>query len=220
MQNGTASIRLLIQAELNSDLKKPFVLAAAGLQMLTIAMLCYLGNPNIQVKAWNSLFWVSLIFSTFQAVGKGFIGVSRGRWIYLNQLASPYQLVLSKIVYHWMLMLVFCLGNLLVFSGLMGYPIEHGWIYMAALLLTGMGIATIYTMISAIASKTPHPGVIAPVLSLPVILPLILVGMQASQKALNPVLVSSVSKDLLLLLALNFLVLVLSGILFTPLWRD
>jgi heme exporter protein B len=153
-------------------------------------------------------------------VGKGFIGVSRGRWIYLNQLASPYQLVLSKIVYHWMLMLVFCLGNLLVFSGLMGYPIEHGWIYMAALLLTGMGIATIYTMISAIASKTPHPGVIAPVLSLPVILPLILVGMQASQKALNPVLVSSASKDLLLLLALNFLVLVLSGILFTPLWRD
>jgi heme exporter protein B len=119
-----------------------------------------------------------------------------------------------------MLMLVFCLGNLLVFSGLMGYPIEHGWIYMAALLLTGMGIATIYTMISAIASKTPHPGVIAPVLSLPVILPLILVGMQASQKALNPVLVSSASKDLLLLLALNFLVLVLSGILFTPLWRD
>jgi hypothetical protein len=46
------------------------------------------------------------------------------------------------------------------------------------------------------------------------------VGMQATLKALNPVLVSSVYKDLMLLGALNFLVLVLTAILFTPLWRD
>jgi hypothetical protein len=49
---------------------------------------------------------------------------------------------------------------------------------------------------------------------------MILVGMQASQKALQPILVGSVYKDIWLLAALNFLVLVLSGILFTPLWRD
>ena len=220
MQNGFRSFWFLVKGEVSADIRKPFVITAAGLQLLTIGMLCYLGNPNIQVKTWNSLFWISLIFSTFQAISRGFTGVSRNRWIYLNQLASPYLIVMSKMAYHGLLMLLFALANLLIFSMLLGYPVAHIWEYTGALFLTGLGISSIFTMISAIAGKTHQPGVIAPVLSLPVILPMILVGMQASQKALQPLLVSSVYKDLLLLAALNFLVLVLSGILFTPLWRD
>jgi len=220
MQNGIRRFWILVNNEIAADLRKPFFLSAAVLQLLTIGMLCYLGNSNIQIKTWNSLFWISLIFSTFQSISRGFTSVSRSRWIYLNQLASPFMTVLSKITYHGLLMAVFSVLNLLVFSLLLGYPVQHGMVYMAALFLTGLGISTIFTMISAIAGKTHQPGIVAPVLSLPVILPMILVGMQASQKALQPLLVSSVYKDLLLLGALNFLVLVLSGILFTPLWRD
>ncbi|MBM3919906.1 MAG: ABC transporter permease [Sphingomonadales bacterium] len=220
MQNGIRRFWILVIHEVASDFRKPFFLSAALLQLLTIGMLCYLGNPNLQIKTWNSLFWISLIFSTFQAISRSFTGISRSRWIYLNQLASPFIIVISKITYNGLLMAVFSLLNLLVFSVLLGYPVQHGIVYMASLFLTGLGISTIFTMISAIAGKTHQPGVVAPVLSLPVILPMILVGMQASQKALQPLLVSSVYKDLLLLTALNFLVLVLSGILFTPLWRD
>jgi heme exporter protein B len=220
MQNGIRRFWILVNNEIVSDLRKPFFLAAAGLQLLTIGMLCYLGNPNIQVKTWNSLFWISLIFSTFQSIARGFTGISRNRWIYLNQMASPYLIVLSKIAYHGFLMLIFSIINLLVFSWFISYPVQHSLVYMVAVMLTGLGISTIFTMISAIAGKTHQPGIVAPVLSLPVILPMILVGMQASQKALQTLLVSSVYKDLLLLASLNFLVLVLSGILFTPLWRD
>jgi heme exporter protein B len=220
MQNGIRRFWILVNNEIATDLRKPFFLSAALLQLLTTGMLCYLGNPNIQIKTWNSLFWISIIFSTFQVISRGFTGISRNRWIYLNQLASPFMIIISKITYHGLLMAVFGILNLLIFSLFLGYPVHHGLVYMTALLLTGLGISTIFTMISAIAGKTHQPGIVAPVLSLPVILPMILVGMQASQKALQPLLVSSVYKDLLLLGALNFLVLVLSGILFTPLWRD
>ena len=60
----------------------------------------------------------------------------------------------------------------------------------------------------------------APVLSLPVIFPLILVGIKASLKAFNPVLVSSIYTDIYLLCALDLLVLVLTGVLFQSLWKD
>jgi heme exporter protein B len=75
-------------------------------------------------------------------------------------------------------------------------------------------------MISAIASKTAQPGFLVPVLSLPIILPLLLIGVQGSVKCLNPILVSSAFQDLWLLLSLNFLLLVLAATLFNPLWRD
>lgn len=220
MQNDIQRFWILVKGEISADLKKPFFISAAMLQLLTIGMLCYLGNPNIQIKTWNSLFWIALIFSTFQTISRGFTGISRNRWIYLNQLASPFLIVMSKIAYHGLQMLIFSTLNLLIFSLLLGYPIQHSLVYMVALMLTGLGISNIFTMISAIAGKTHQPGVVAPVLSLPVILPMILVGMQASQKALQPILVGSVYKDIWLLAALNFLVLVLSGVLFTPLWRD
>jgi len=57
-------------------------------------------------------------------------------------------------------------------------------------------------------------------LSLPIILPLLLVGIKASKKAFNPVLVSSVNKDILLLASLDVMILVLTGVLFQSLWKD
>lgn len=220
MQNLWKQVGGLLGAELASDLRRPVVLAAAGLQVFAVAMLCYLGNPNIQPRIWNSLFWISLVFTTLQAVGKSFLQVHRGRWIYTNQLASPAAILLAKVIYSWALALALGLGNLIVFAVLMDFPVQHSLVYLGILTLTAAGLGTVFTMISAIASKTPQPGFLAPVMSLPVILPLILVGMQGSLKALNPVLVSSAYTDMMLLAALNFLVLVLAGVLFTPLWRD
>lgn len=220
MTNLWRQVAGLLAAEWSSDLRRPVVLSAAGLQVLSVAMLCYLGNPNINPKVWNSLYWISLVFSTLQAVGKSFMQVNRGRWIYLNQLASPSAIILAKVLYGWGLMLLLGMANLLVFALLMDFPASHAAVYIGTLVLAGAGLGTVFTMISAIASKTPQPGFLAPVLSLPVILPMVLVGMQGSLKALNPVLVSSVYTDMMLLGALNFLMLVLAGLLFTPLWRD
>lgn len=206
--------------EISGDLKKPAIPAAAGLQVFSLALLCYLGNPLLSEKTWNSLFWLTVVFSTLQAVSKTFISISRARWIYLNQLASPAAMILAKILYAWLLMLILCILDLLVFSFFMSNPVKHTWEYLGFILLVSGGLGTVFTMISAIASKTTNPGFLVPVLSLPVILPLLLIGVQGSVKCLNPVLVSSVHQDLLLLLAINFLMFILATVLFNPLWRE
>jgi hypothetical protein len=52
------------------------------------------------------------------------------------------------------------------------------------------------------------------------VLPFLLVGIKASTKAFNPILVSSFNTDTLLVLSLDVLVLVLISVLFTSLWKD
>lgn len=210
----------MIKIEAAADMRKPVVLAAAGLQILSVALLCYLSNPLITGKLWNSLFWLSIVFTTLQAVSKSFVGVSRARWIYLNQLASPAAIILAKILYGWVIMLGLSMINLVIFILFMGYPIEHSMVYFGFVLLTAGGLGTVFTMISGIASKTTHPGVLVPVMSLPVIFPVILIGVQGSVKCLNPVLVSSAYKDLILLGSMNLLVFVLAAVLFNPLWKE
>lgn len=211
---------VLVKAEFQLDLKKPAVLASAILQMATMTLLAFLSQPQITAKIWNSLYWVILIFCTLQAISKNFLGVNRARWIYFNQLAAPQSILWSKMIYGWVSMVMLTLANLILFGFFMGFPIQHPTTYFLNLILVIAGISSIFTLIGAIASKANQAGFLAPVLSLPVVLPLILVGMQASNKTLNPVLVSSVYNDIALVGALDFLIVVLSVALFQPLWKD
>jgi len=123
-------------------------------------------------------------------------------------------------IYGWISMIAMSLINLLFFAWVMGIPIIHIGNYYILLILTTGGISTVYTFIGAIASKTGNSGFLAPVLSLPLIMPLILVGIKASRKTLNPVLVSSLNKDLMLLGALDLMIIILSAVLFQALWKD
>ena len=214
------NIAVLVRAEFQLDIKKPAVLAAAILQMATMTLLAFLSQPNINATIWNSLFWIILIFCTLQAISKNFLGVNRARWIYFNQLSSPQTILWSKMIYGWASMIVLTLCNIILFAFFMGFPIEHPTAYFTNLILVIAGIGSIFTLIGAIASKANQAGFLAPVLSLPVVLPLILVGMQAANKTLNPVLVSSAWNDIALVGAMDFLVVVLAAALFQPLWRD
>jgi heme exporter protein B len=214
------NIAILVRAESQLDLKKPAVLGAAILQMATMTLLAFLSQPHINAKIWNSLYWIILLFCTLQAISKNFLGVNRARWIYYNQLASPQTILWSKMIYGWMSMVMLTFANLLLFGFFMGFPIQHPATYFLNLILVIAGIASIFTLIGAIASKANQAGFLAPVLSLPVVLPLILVGMQASNKTLNPVMVSSVYNDIALVGTLDFLIVVLAVALFQPLWKD
>lgn len=220
MYKKVKNIAILVRAESQLDLKKPAVLGAAILQMATMTLLAFLSQPHINAKIWNSLYWIILLFCTLQAISKNFLGVNRARWIYYNQLASPQTILWSKMIYGWMSMVMLTFANLLLFGFFMGFPIQHPATYFLNLILVIAGIASIFTLIGAIASKANQAGFLAPVLSLPVVLPLILVGMQASNKTLNPVMVSSVYNDIALVGTLDFLIVVLAVALFQPLWKD
>jgi heme exporter protein B len=221
--NSIAKVISLIKIEWALDFKKPAILASAILQMAVmslLSMLSLMSHVTNMSRAWNSLFWITLIFCTLQAISKNFLSVSRNRWIYWNQVSAPTQILWSKIIYGWSTMILLTLINLSFFSWFMGMPVIHLWAYFKILILVTGGISTVFTFIGAIASKANQAGFLAPVLSLPVILPLILLGIKASNKAFNPILMSSVNKDIYMLTALNGLILVLSGILFTSLWKE
>lgn len=213
-------VQRLVQMEIALDYRKPSVIGSVVLQLGVTAMLSMLSQPKITGSIWNTLFWITLILGTITAISKNFTLVSKARWLYWNQLSSPIEMLISKMIYGWISMIAMSLINLLFFAWFMGIPIIHFGSYYALLVLTTGGIATVYTFIGAIASKTGNSGFLAPVLSLPLIMPLILIGIKASQKTLNPVWVSSLNKDLMLLGALDCMIIILSAVLFQALWKD
>lgn len=205
---------------MKQELKKPVNLASALLQQISVVMICYLSNHNIGNPLWNSLYWISLLFISLYLVGKSFLGIHKNRWLYLSQLASPRQLFAGKLFYSWLYITVMAALNLLLFSIFLDFPVAHLLPYLCIVWLGAIAFCTIFTFNAAIASKVPGGAIVLPVLSLPALIPFILVAIQGSLKAFNPILVSSVWIDCLVLLVLNVLVLLMSLVLFNTLWKD
>lgn len=220
MDNKTNSTFLLVRAEISQEFKKPVFIASGFLQQISVVMICYLGNLQVSKPLWNSLYWISLLFVSLQIVGKNFLGIHKNRWLYLNQLASARSLFLGKLMYGWVLITLITALNLLLFSIFLDFPVQHLIPFSIIIWLGGLSFCTVFTFNAAIASKIPQGGFVLPVLSLPIIIPFLLVAIQGALKTLNPVLVSSVWIDVMVLLGLNVLVFVLSSVLFNPLWKD
>jgi heme exporter protein B len=75
-------------------------------------------------------------------------------------------------------------------------------------------------MISAIASKASNNGTLMAILSFPVIIPVILLLIRVSKRAIDGLDRSLSYQDMGVLLALNVIVIATSLLLFPFLWRD
>jgi heme exporter protein B len=88
-------------------------------------------------------------------------------------------------------------------------------------MLAGTGLAGVLTLMSAIASKAGGNFALMSILSLPVLMPLIVVIIRLSKQAVDGIEWAGVSFSFIwILLALNAITLALSYLLFPYLWKE
>ncbi len=172
------------------------------------------------VPTWNALFWIILLFASVIAVARSFAQESNGRLLYLYTLADPRAVLYSKLIYNTLLMIVLGLTGLLVFAVVVNYPVADTPLFLLTLVLGCAGLAGTFTLISAIASKAGNNFALMSVLGFPVVLPMLLAIIRASKMAADGTGWEGASVYIGIIIALNVIVITLSGLLFPYLWRD
>ena len=170
-------------------------------------------------KVWNGLFWVIQLFICINAVAKSFLQESKGRMLYFYSIASPGDFVLAKLLFNSLLMLVMSLLSLLLFTLFLGNPIQKAGSFIGLVLLGGWSLSLVFSFLAAIAAKAQQNAAIMAVLGFPLIIPQLLLLMQLSNAAFNPVLTIPAG-TVLLLIALDVMIIILAVILFPFLWKD
>jgi heme exporter protein B len=168
---------------------------------------------------WNGLFWVIQLFICINAVAKSFLQETKGRMLYFYSIASPTDFVLAKLLFNSLLMLVMSLLSVLLFTLFLGNPIVKALPFIGLVLLGGWSLSLVFTFLAAIAAKAQQNAAIMAILGFPLIIPQLILLMRLSNAAFNPVL-SIPATTVLLLLALDALIILLSVILFPFLWKD
>ncbi len=213
-------VNLLFRHELRTELRRKSMLGGILLHLFSSVYITKLAVIQLQLPVWNALFWVVVIFATVQGIAKSFLQVGPGRWLYYYQLSSPEAALLAKVIYNFLLFLLLGFTALLLYGLLFGIFPDGMGRYMVSMSLTGLGIAAVFTLVSAISCKVPGGGIAMPVLSFPVLIPVMLTGIAASKKALDGIQTNSIYKDWAVLFLLDIMIIILSLILFRFLWKE
>lgn len=217
-------VKSLFYKELMLEWRQKYALNGILLYTFSTIFICYLSfnikNTGISHLTWNALFWIIMLFSATSAIAKSFVQENQNRMLYYYTLASPQAIILSKIVYNMLLMWVLSLLAIVVFSVVLGYPIDDHGLFFINLILGSLGLSTTLTMISGIASKAGNNGILMAILSFPVVIPVILMVIKISKNAIDGIDRGESLDEIITLCAINLIVGTLAYLLFPYLWRS
>jgi heme exporter protein B len=214
-------IKQLIGKEIRLELKQKYVLNGILLYLVSTIFVTFLAFDRIiSADTWNSLFWIILLFVAVNGISKSFVQESPARHLYYYTIASPQGILLSKILYNLLLMTILSVFSFIFFLLLMGNPVVNVPLFIIILVLGSLGLASVLTMVAAIASRASNNFSLMAILSFPVVLPLLGTLMKVSKSALTTTQWSGNYGYIFILLILNIIVVILAYLLFPYLWRD
>jgi heme exporter protein B len=214
----------LLKKEFVLELRRKSVISGLGLYLLSIIFICYLTfnlrQNAISANTWSALFWLTILFAVVNSVAKSFIGEKKGTLIYYYTLASPQQIIFSKIIYNTILCLLIALTGYILFSVFIYNPIQDQVTFFIALILASLGFSISLSLISGIASKANNSNVLMAVLSFPVVISILLMAVRITKNAVDGIDRTASTDEFLNLVAINCIAGALGYVLFPYIWRS
>jgi len=221
---NTAEIAQLLRLEVALDLRQRAAWGGMLLYVVSAVYVCFLAvKGGLGAATWNALYWIILLFAAFNALARSFQREEGGRQLYLYTLADPRSVVLARTVYNGITMMVLSLLSLMFYALFLGSEVLASADlpqFLLAVVLGGIGFATVLTLISAIAARAGNGLGLMAILGFPLVLPMLLAVMRASKLALDGVAWSVTSTYFGGLLLLDVITVTLAWVLFPYLWRD
>jgi heme exporter protein B len=218
----------LFKKEIMLEWRSKYAFNGVLLYVVSTVFICYISfnltpgfkGTNGYNIVWNILFWIIMLFASVNAIAKSFMQESKSRLLYYYSIASPQAIILSKTIYNILLMSLLSTLALLVYMLFFTNTLGDPYFYFLTVILGSISFSTVFTMISAIASKAGNNGTLMAILSFPVIIPVILVLIRLSKNAMDGLQRNLSFGSIGVLVAINVIVIATSLLLFPYLWRD
>jgi heme exporter protein B len=218
---STQKIFALFKKDLLLEIRQQYTFYGILLYIASTIFVLYLAMGKPDATVWNGLFWMNLLFICINAVAKSFLQESRGRMLYYYSVAGPVDFILAKLLYNVLLMLIMSLLSLLMFSFFLGNPYTNAVRFTGITCLGGVSISLVFTLLAAIASRANQNAALMAILGFPIIIPQLLLLVRISKSAFGEIFREGAIMQMILLLSgLDILIIALSLILFSFLWKD
>lgn len=219
MESSIKQIWTLFKKDVLLEIRQQYAFYGVLLYVGATIFVIYMAIENPQYETWTGLFWIIQLFISINAVAKSFLQESHSRMIYYHSITSPQNFVLAKLLFNTVLMGVMSLLSTILFGLFLGFPVVQTGTFIGILFLGAWSLSLVFTFLAAIAAKAQQNAAIMAILGFPIIIPQLLLLMQASGTVFTTVEIIPMA-NILILLASDVLVILLAVILFPFLWKD
>lgn len=210
----------LVKKDLKTDWRNRYPVFGILLYLSAIIIISYMSFMNfIKPEVWNALFWLIILFTSVNAIAKSFMQ-EENRTTYLYFVVSPVKIIAAKLIYSNLYQFTLILISIVLFSLLLGSPGNLNTWFFVNLFAGSIGLASAFTMVSSLASKTENNATLMAILGFPIIIPILLIATSISKQLILGAPASDITSDLLTLLSVNVIIIALSFILFPFTWKS
>ncbi len=214
-------IRALIKKDVLLEWRQPFQSLSMVLYLVSTVYIIYLiFNAIIRPEVWVALFWISYLFGAMIISSKSFQRESGGRYFYFYTLCTPAELMMAKLLFNAVLFALLALLNWGLFSLFLGNAIENNDVFLLLCVMGGFSFSAVLTLINGISVKVKNHPALSAILGFPLMLPIILVLLAGSARAMVGEVFSETQPYIIALGGLTFTSGLLSVMLFPFLWRE
>ncbi|MGK9368811.1 heme exporter protein CcmB [Melioribacter sp. Ez-97] len=214
----------LFKKDWESELRTRYALNALSMFILvTISVIMFsIGSEKISEYLTGGLLWVVIFFSAMSGLSRAFVSEEeRGTTLTLHLIAAPSTIFSGKLLFNLILVFLMNFAITFLFAVLFeSFIINNYLLFLIAFLLGNVGIAVSSTIIAAIISKASSKGTLYPVLSFPILLPLILILLELTKFAMDGNSVADSMTEILVLVSYDVIMLTASYLLFDFIWKE
>lgn len=220
MNKSLQNLYTLLKKDLLLEFRQQYTFFGILLYIASTTFVIYLTMGQPDDKVWNGLYWVTLLFICINAVARSFLQEGKGRMLYFYTVSSPVHFIFSKLIYNSILMSLMSGLSLLLFTLLLGNPLQHGLLFFGISCLGGISLSLVFSFLAAIAAKAAQPSAIMAILGFPLIIPQLMLLMKIANIAFSDIVQNGLPQLVGLLIGFDIMIITLAYILFPFLWKD
>ena len=212
----------LFKKDYRSELRTRY--AVNSLTMFIIVALSVIlfsiGNETVPQNLTGGLLWVVIFFSAMSGLSRAFVSEEeRGTSLILHLIAAPTTIFNGKLLFNLILVFLMNIVITILYSALFEeFIIRNFLLFFLTFILSNIGLAIASTIIAAIISKAGAKGTLYPVLSFPILLPLILISVMLTSYSMVGTSFTDAKIELAVLVSYDVIMLTVSYMLFDFIW--
>ncbi|HOP07217.1 MAG TPA: heme exporter protein CcmB [candidate division Zixibacteria bacterium] len=213
----------VLAKDIRLELRNRYALNAIlmfGITTLTVVSFA-LGQSGLKPSVLGALYWIVLFFSAMSGLAHVFIREEEaGTALLLRLKGDPDPVFLGKLMFNVLLLTLMTIVVTPIFFAFTDTPSDNIGEFTVLIVLGLIGLSGATTLVAAIIARASSRGALFAVLSFPVLMPLLLVLVKASQKVLIGSGLGNILTEIQFLIAYAVIMSVGSFLLFKFVWRD
>jgi heme exporter protein B len=218
------SVAAVFDKDWRSELRTRYAISALLMFVVTtIAILMFsLGSEEAPQEVLSGMLWVVIFFAAMSGLSRTFVAEEeRGTTMTLQLLTSPGAVFFGKLLFNLVLVSGLSVFTVLLYALFInGFVIKNVLLFALTIALGSVGFSAAATIIAAIIAKAATRGTLYPVLSFPVLLPLLLAVINATRLAAEGAVLADAAGEFQLLISYIVVVVTASALVFEYVWKE